>query len=128
MGKNACLKFFRKRLRSSTIPEVIVSLTICLVVFSISMRFILKMQTAGNMETRQRAELLLHNAAAGLETSAVPDPDLYYHGNLSLYADSLADENYPKLIHLVLSVKLPQGKVIQSASLYIRKNRDETSN
>lgn len=108
-------------------PEVIVSLTICLVVFSISMRFILKMQTAGNMETRQRAGLLLHSAAAGLETSAVPDPGLYHHGNLSFYADTLTDESYPGLTHLVLSVKLPQGKVIQSASFYTRNSRDETS-
>lgn len=126
MGKNACLNYFKKQFRGSTVLEVIVSLTICMIIFSISIRFILKMQTTDNMETRQRAELLISRAAAGFEAPEDLNPVLYNERNLTLQADTLSDETYPGLNLVNLSVRLSGGKMVRQVSFYVRKAKQET--
>lgn len=127
MGKNACLKYIKNKIRGSTVLEVVVSLTICMIIFSISMRFILKMQTSNNTETKQRAELMLMCAMADLETFGALDPGLYRHGNLSLMIDTVSCQTYPGLCQVSLSVRLSEGKIIRTVSFYIRKTSHETS-
>lgn len=125
MGKNACLNCFKKQFRGSTVLEVIVSLTICMIIFSISMRFILKMQTTDNMETMQRAELLISRAAAGFKAPEDPEPVLYKDRNLTLQADTLSDETYPGLNLVTLSVRLSGGKMVRQVSFYVRQAKQE---
>ncbi|MDD4191840.1 MAG: hypothetical protein PHI28_10940 [Mangrovibacterium sp.] len=123
MEKNVCSKFISRRFRGSTVLEVIVSLTICLIIFSISTRFILKMQTGGNIRTKQRAELLLGRVMTSYADSA---GFLYRDGNLVPEADTLPDETYPELRRVTLTVRLTGGRTIRQTSFYIRKEKQET--
>lgn len=103
--------------------EVIVSLTICLIIFSISTRFILKMQTGDNIRTKQRAELLLGRVMTSYADSA---GFLCRDGNLVPEADTLPDETYPELKRITLSVRLTGGRTIRQTSFYIRKEKQKT--
>ncbi len=123
MEKNVCSKFISRRFRGSTVLEVIVSLTICLIIFSISTRFILKMQTGGNIRTKQRAELLLGRVMTSYADSA---GFLYRDGNLVPEADTLPDETYPELRRVTLTVRLTGGRTIRQTSFYIRNEKQET--
>ena len=117
------MRFIRKQTKGSTVLEVIVSLTICLIIFSISTRFILKMQTGNNIRTKQRAELLLGRVMTSYADSA---GSLYRDGNLVPEADTLPDETYPELRRITLTVRLTQGRAIRQTSFYIRKEKQET--
>ncbi len=123
MGKNVCWRFFDIKIPGSTVLEVIVSLTICMIIFTISMRVILNIQTNHNIETKQRAVLLTSrdriwddSVSVGLSNDHVIED-----GNLQLESDTLPDDQFPDLVQVTQIVKLKDGRSIQKSSFLVRK-------
>lgn len=128
MGKSVCLRFFNIKIPGSTVLEVIVSLTICMIIFTISMRVILNIQTNNNIETKQRA-ILLASRDRIWDDPISEDLSKDYvieDGNLLLESDTLLDDQFPELVLVTQTVKLKDGRSIQKSSFLVRKTIQST--
>ena len=114
MVKNVFWKFFKKQIKASSVLEVIIALTICMIIFSIAMRTILNLQSSNNIITEQKAEILVN---------MVKNENLNYlrNGNLIFQSDSITNELYPELNMVTLTVKHVNGRIIRQIRYYKRK-------
>ncbi len=123
MGKNVFLKFTKRKLQASTLIEVIVSLAICLIIFSVSIRFILNIRLNDNLETKQKAELLL---SCPTDSITGPGPDQAADSsNLVLQADTATDSIYTGLKRVTRSVSLKDGRTICQEIFFTKVKNEE---
>ena len=131
MEKNVFLKFTKKsaerKLQASTLIEVIISLAICLIIFSVSMRFILNIRLNDNLASKQKAELLLSCPPDSMEAPAdlkLPR-DSTAISNLVLQADTATDSIYTGLKRITRSVRLKDGRTVSQEIFFTRIINDE---
>lgn len=124
MGKSACLKYFNPKVQGSSILEVIVSMTICMIIFTISMRVILNIQSNNNLETKQRAILLgSRDMTWNDPVSAEIVKGIFFEdGNLELQSDTSTMDLMPELELVTQLVRLKNGRTVQKCCYYVRKS------
>ena len=111
-------------IRGSSILEVIVSMTICMILFTISMRVILNIQSNNNIETKQRAILLGSRDRMWKDnvTAETVKDNFLEDGNLVLQSDTSMVELLPDLELVTRVVRLKNGRTVQKCCYYVRKS------
>ena len=104
MQKNVFISIAKKKFKASSLVEVIVAFVICLIIFTISMRFILNVEITTNIKSRHEALILAGNIKNYVNSGNVPDDDEFVRPeNLQWSVDTIRVPEYDD-IHLVFVV------------------------
>ena len=98
-------------------------MTICMIIFTISMRVILNIQSNNNLATKQRAIILDSHDRIWEELVAkeVGKVDYFEDGNLILQSDTSVVDSLPDLELVSRIVKLKDGRIVQKTCFYVHK-------
>ena len=102
--------------------EVIVSFVICLIIFTISMRFILAVELNNNTKSGQQSIIMLNNATNFKlwELNTNPEKLLKEEG-LKIETDTAQSMELQNMLLVTMKVKHKSGKLINQTSFYIKK-------
>ena len=123
MEKSAFRNFFNRRVKASSMVEVIISFVICLILFTISMRFILTVELTSNTKSRQQSMILMNNVSKlkKLKPETGTDP-LLMDGNLRIEVDTVHAADHKTLDVVCLKILHSDGRLINRVNYYTKKN------
>ncbi len=103
--------------------EVIVSFIICLIIFTISMRFILSVELTNNIKSKQQSVILMHNAIKLKKISTGHETDkIIMGGNIKIEVDTIPSLAHKGLNEVHVKILHADGRLLNSSNYYTKSN------
>jgi len=100
MQKYVLKKFTKTKLLSSSITEVVVALSICMIIFFISMTVIMNSQKNNNILSKQEAQLIIST----VDEYSLSNDSIDISNKLILKTDIQESDSYPGLYKLNFAI------------------------
>jgi len=110
----------KRKITGSTIVEVLVALTICMIIFSISLSIISKSQKNSNVRLKQKASLLLSN----ITENNLDEYRNFDSHEFTLSVDTEKNDSIKGICKVTLSVYDSEGKVL-GKKIFLVNNQDK---
>lgn len=123
MGRYVLRKFFkhctRRKLRASSIVEVIVALAICMIIFMISMSVIINSQRSNNIRLKQKAQFRLST----IDVNNLQQDTTFENGSLRLESSIQINDTIPGVSSISYSVYDNAGHKIGMKVIWFATNK-----
>lgn len=121
--RNAVLKKFinsyKRKVPASSLVEVIVALTICMVIFLIAMSVILQSQKSNNVRLRQKALFLL----SGIEITKLGKDSVVHDGSLRIEKITLTNDTLEGVSQVNVMVLDNLGHLLGQKVIWVKASQ-----
>ena len=103
--------------------EVIVSFVICLIIFTISMRFILSVEITNNLKSRQQSVILINNSKNVKKRDAGFEVDNIFNAKkIRTEVDTIPSLEHNGLHEVQVRILHSNGRLLNSSNYYTKRN------
>ena len=113
------IKSYKRKMPASSLVEVIVALTICMIIFLIAMSVILQSQKSNSIRLRQKAQFLL----SGIEFSKLLKDSLTEDGSLRIEKITLTNDTLEGISQVNFLVLDNSGHLLGQKVIWIESDQ-----